>query len=163
MYSQVVEVPKSKDQLFTDSKAWVSDAFNSYKGVVEVEDREAGKVIIKGQTAIPRDSPLDRKALTFRVTIDSRDNKFRSVIDNVKTEWTVMNFKPLELEVTEMTQEDIDYKEVIAFKDKKQTKPIPDANFERIQREKAELQFIAATLESIQKSIKGKLSRVDDF
>lgn len=163
MYSQIVEIAKTKDQLFTDSKAWVSDAFNSYKGVVEIEDREAGKIVVKGQTDIPRDGPLDSKTLTFRVTIDSRDNKFRSVIDNVKTEWTVMNFPPIVIPVTEMDQKDLDHKETITYKDKKQKKPIPDRDYERIQRDKAELQFIAKTLEGLEKSIKAKLTYIDNF
>ena len=69
-------IPKSV--MWLNLKKWVSSSFNKYKYVVDIEDKDAGLMIIKW-SAGPYHSFSMYTAITFQATfqIDIRDKKYR--------------------------------------------------------------------------------------
>lgn len=54
------------------SKEWVAKSFGDYNSVLQFEDDSNFKIIVKGQYAMS-----DRRKLSFTITIDSKDDKYR--------------------------------------------------------------------------------------
>ncbi len=75
----------SKVEKFKNAKIWVAKTFTDYKEAVQLEDEDAGSIIIKGCN--PMDEMIDigiKNAyvkydvdLLYTLSIDLRDNKFR--------------------------------------------------------------------------------------
>jgi hypothetical protein len=88
-YSSVQDVKNDKLALFKNAQTWVATTFGDYKSVVQFEDKEAGKLILKGQS--PLKSILQDR-IRFKVAIDVKDNKYRVVIDDLEAQtvgiWT---------------------------------------------------------------------------
>lgn len=61
------------------AKEWVAKTFGDYKSVLQFEDDDACKIIIKGFSPMSDDSKL-----SYTITIDSRDDKFRVGISNLE-------------------------------------------------------------------------------
>lgn len=48
-FVEVIEVPgKSKDELYVYSKIWIAENYNSANNVIQLDDKTAGKIIVKG-------------------------------------------------------------------------------------------------------------------
>lgn len=51
-FSEIVEaVSLSKDQLFSNAQTWIANTFGDYKNVIQFEDKETGKLILKGNSS----------------------------------------------------------------------------------------------------------------
>lgn len=78
-YTRIDTVKATKDELYSYSKIWLAKAFNSSKSVIQLDDKEAGSIICKGQLL------NEEKLRTSTVHYDSkytleitvRDNKYR--------------------------------------------------------------------------------------
>ena len=82
-YEEVVSVELSKAVLWVNLKKWISSNFSSYKHVVDMEDKDAGVLVVKWNTA--EEHPYSsywsaRYEATYQ--IDVRDNKYRIKIYN---------------------------------------------------------------------------------
>lgn len=61
------------------AKEWVAKTFGDYKSVLQFEDDNACKIIVKGFSPMSDDSKL-----SYTITIDSRDDKYRVVISDLE-------------------------------------------------------------------------------
>jgi len=83
----VVECDLSKKTLWINLKSWVSSSFNNYNRAVDMEDSDAGTLILKSSALLPIESILTKYGcgnylLFFTLKVDCRENKFRiSVYD----------------------------------------------------------------------------------
>ena len=77
-YEEVVSSNIPQSILWINLKKWVSSSFNKYEYVVDVEDKDAGLMIIKWSSG-PYHSYSMYTAITFHATfqIDIRDKKYR--------------------------------------------------------------------------------------
>lgn len=76
-------------QKFNNAKEWVATSFGDYQSVLQYEDRESFKIIIKASAPIEKvfDTANVRISyepiLNFTLTIDCRDDKFRMKFENM--------------------------------------------------------------------------------
>lgn len=77
-FEEVVPSNIPKSVMWLNLKKWVSSSFNKYKYVVDIEDKDAGLMIIKWSTG-PYHSFSMYTAITFQATfqIDIREEKYR--------------------------------------------------------------------------------------
>lgn len=80
----------TRQEMFSNAKVWISKNFNDYKAVIQLEDSEKTKIIIKGIIPTFRIHDVGASAFTdyfvnihFTLTIDCRDNKFRLKFENI--------------------------------------------------------------------------------
>lgn len=82
-YEEVIPVNLSKTELWLNVKKWISSNFSSYKHVVDVEDKDAGILVVKWNSDV--ENPYSRYwTAQYEATyqIDVRDNKYRIKIYN---------------------------------------------------------------------------------
>jgi len=109
-YSEVVSLPNySKDELFLKAQEWAVKTFVSSKQVVEVKDKEAGKIIAKAYTPAFHDNSFwkvlgtavsamgkkpwertvdftDEGSLWYVFSVDVKDGRYRIVADQFVSE-----------------------------------------------------------------------------
>ncbi|GAB4486541.1 MAG: hypothetical protein OHK0019_00380 [Saprospiraceae bacterium] len=82
-----VELPGSKDQLFVKAKEWLFTTYNSGKSVLQMEDKEAGVIIGKGNSCqlIYNNLGIKKDAgyFSYQITIRFKDGKYRCLLDNI--------------------------------------------------------------------------------
>lgn len=89
-YTEVKEVSLTKNQLFSNAKAWLAMNLTSYKKSVDMEDLTSGKIIAK--ILNKNTDGLGWDSEEFTISIDCKDNKFRYKIFDIKFEtFTHMN------------------------------------------------------------------------
>lgn len=79
---------KMKDQLYSDTKMFVAEAWNSAQSVTQNDDKENGLILIKGASIQSLVYQMNNHVWTFTYTVKfyMKDNKYRIVIDNVHCE-----------------------------------------------------------------------------
>lgn len=82
-YEEVVTSDLPKTTLWINLKKWISSSFSSYQHVVDLEDKEAGVLIIKWKSNLEYPASTNWSA-QYEATwqIDVRENKFRIKIYN---------------------------------------------------------------------------------
>ena len=77
-YEEVVPSNIPQSVMWLNLKKWVSSSFNKYKYVVDIEDKDAGLMIIKWSAGAYHSFSM-YTAITFQATfqIDIRDAKYR--------------------------------------------------------------------------------------
>jgi Domain of unknown function (DUF4468) with TBP-like fold len=85
----VIDVPgRAKDQIYSSTKIWIAETFNSAKAVIEDDDKEAGRVIGNGLIQYPCSgiSCLGKEdwKIGFTMRVDVKDQKFRITFSNIK-------------------------------------------------------------------------------
>lgn len=93
-FTEVVETLLNKDILYANSKEWVAKAFGDYKSVLQFEDNENCKLIIKGISDVAYASLMTETAtkekVSYTITIESKDGKYRYKIDNILVKPTTL-------------------------------------------------------------------------
>lgn len=92
-YSEVVTVEDAtKGQLYSAAFAWFGDAFRSAKTVLDVQDKDAGRLVAKPSfTYTPKvfvGSARIKGAVRYVVTVEVKDGKYRYSIDGFTHEGT---------------------------------------------------------------------------
>jgi len=83
-FSEVVDINNfNKDLLFSNAKEWVATTFGDYKRVIQYEDKEEGKLILKGASDIPYIAGSISERLEFTITIECKDEKYRYKISDI--------------------------------------------------------------------------------
>lgn len=92
-FIEVVETPLKKTNLFSNAKEWIAKTFGDYKSVVQFEDNDNYKLIVKGFSDIDYNSPTvevngyvgmsTKEKLSFTIIIECKDDKYRYTINNV--------------------------------------------------------------------------------
>lgn len=71
---------KTKTESFRAARSWIVKKYPNYSRIIQVEDASAGQIIYKATAEVPYGR---FKSMIFTVTIDSKDNKSRCVIDGL--------------------------------------------------------------------------------
>lgn len=80
--NRVYENTNSKSANQVAAKQWIAKTFGDYKSVLQFEDDDNGKIIIKGKSRMWAEE-YSTYYLEYTMTIDSRDNKYRISLDDV--------------------------------------------------------------------------------
>lgn len=92
-FSEVIETTLKKNVLHANAKEWVAKTFGDYKSVLQFEDNENCKLIIKGLSNIEHISGIPgmstKENISYTITIESKDGKYRYIIDNVLVNQTM--------------------------------------------------------------------------
>jgi cation transport regulator ChaB len=76
---------KTKEQLYSDSKIFIANAFKSAQSVIQNDDKEGGNLIVKGQ--LSANGHWSGANYTFwydcTITLMFKENRFRIKINNV--------------------------------------------------------------------------------
>jgi len=84
---RIIEVQKSKAEIFVASMDWIAKTFMSAKSVIEYQDKEAGKIVGHGSALVNYALiPMDTH---FTLTIDAKDGKARISIQGIYFETSV--------------------------------------------------------------------------
>jgi hypothetical protein len=86
----IVNIPgKEKNEIYTASKIWIAETFNSAKAVIEIDDKEMGLIIGNGTIKFPCDSEqtcLMRSSYNLRFTmrVDIKNQKIKTTFSNLR-------------------------------------------------------------------------------
>lgn len=84
----VKESTKTKDQLYSDTKMFIAEVWNSAQNVIQNDDREGGLILVKGISTQIMKIQIVYPTWSFAYTVKfyMKDHKYRIVIDNVNCE-----------------------------------------------------------------------------
>lgn len=91
-YSKVyLDSAITQKQKFDNARIWIAKTFGDYKSVLQLEDADMGKIIIKGNSDLENIIEFDKSqnkseytpVLYFTLTIDCRGDKFRLKFENM--------------------------------------------------------------------------------
>lgn len=91
VFKEIVNTNLSQSKLYSNAQEWIAKTFGDYKSVIQFEDKENGKLILKGSSAVRYyiETHLlgmtisNRERIEFTLTIDCRENKYRYIMDNI--------------------------------------------------------------------------------
>ncbi|MEB5475995.1 DUF4468 domain-containing protein [Acinetobacter pollinis] len=107
-YSKALEnLSGDKAQIFEKSKQWVAQNFNSSKDVLQYENKDQGRLIVKGTTSPKCDSQIGKlecygysqAQIGFTLTIDIQDHRARLLFQNMN--YALHNNAPLDDPITD--------------------------------------------------------------
>lgn len=86
--SEVLESTLNSNQIYANAKEWVAKTFGDYKSVLQFEDNENKKIIIKGKSTIYNillsgSYISDKSHMNYVITIEAKDKKFRYLIEDI--------------------------------------------------------------------------------
>jgi hypothetical protein len=83
-FTKIDSIPASKNELYIRAKTWMSNFYRSSKSVIEMDDKDAGRII--GKAVIPWEYVFLHEGCTtyihYTITIDVRENKVRLVLSD---------------------------------------------------------------------------------
>lgn len=90
-YSEVIEVQSNKDVLYSNAQEWIAKTFGDYKKVIQYEDFENKKLIMKGVLEVEHMESFSligidfvtREEIHITLSIETKDNKYRYTISNI--------------------------------------------------------------------------------
>ena len=90
-FREIVQSNLSSSLLFANAKEWIAKTFGDYKKVLQYEDAQNFKVIIKGK--IPTNEYVNNysgliiqewsEIIDFTLTIECKDKRYRYIIDGI--------------------------------------------------------------------------------
>ncbi|MDO7851601.1 DUF4468 domain-containing protein [Hymenobacter convexus] len=87
-YQGVVEVPGvGKDQLYVRAHEWVAKAYRSANAVIQMQDKEAGRLVAKGamQITLPvLGAAADAGYIRHTLTLYVKDGRYKYVLSNLE-------------------------------------------------------------------------------
>jgi hypothetical protein len=91
-YQEVVEAPKiNKNDLYTRGRQWFAESFKSANSVLQMDDKESGKLI--GRTVFTRSYIIpagfgmtvpQEFTVYYTINLSLKDEKFRTVVSNFR-------------------------------------------------------------------------------
>lgn len=92
-FTEIVETPLKKDVLYANAKEWVAKTFGDYKSVLQFEDNDNCKLIIKGISeteyyiAFKQKNTMQETAtmekVKYTITIECKDGRYRYKIGDI--------------------------------------------------------------------------------
>ena len=79
-YQKVREIDLTKDQIFDKTQEWFALAFVDSKAVIEVANRNTGKIIGKGSTDIVEMGVITPARMT--ISVEAKPQRYRVTYDN---------------------------------------------------------------------------------
>ena len=97
-YEYVDTCNLTKEQLYNKTKLWLANTFNDSKSVIEVDDKDAGQIVGKGNFNITYTYLMTTVTTTifFTIKIDIKDDKYRLQLYNFLIKATSGERLPLE-------------------------------------------------------------------
>jgi len=85
IWEKIDSVPKSKSQIYSDTKLFIAEEWKSAQSVIQNDDKDAGIVLIKGASTQNIFFQLNDHIYSFYYTISfyMKENKYRILINNV--------------------------------------------------------------------------------
>jgi len=91
VYSEVVKVDSAKsNELFVRAHEWFANAFKSAKAVIQLDDKEAGKIVGKGTFDVSDNNNHNSLiyiawtgTVDFTVEIQTKDGRYKYVFSNI--------------------------------------------------------------------------------
>ena len=99
---RIIEVDKTKDELYKLSNEWMAKTFKSSKAVIQYQDKEEGIIVGKGVTVVDLVFPVDT---WFTMTIEIKDKKLRVTLEDI---YFYTSYQSTELETPITNQEQWD-------------------------------------------------------
>lgn len=82
VFTMIEEVEgKTKDQLFSSSKAMIAELFTSAKDVIQSEDKDSGVIICKGNAKIVE--PFTTNLMEFTLKTSCKDGRYKVDLYNI--------------------------------------------------------------------------------
>ena len=78
---QVREINLNKNEIFDKTMEWIAQSFRDSKEVIQLKDRENGKIIGKGMTHF-MSGGIARVPVRFTLIVEIKDNKYRTTYNN---------------------------------------------------------------------------------
>lgn len=88
----------SKDELFTKTQSWFAVTFVDSKSVLELQDKENGRIIGKGMTEF-YNAGIAQIPTRFTMIIDFKDNKIRTQYKSWTGMWGQARNQPMPVKV----------------------------------------------------------------
>ncbi len=84
-WEKIDTVSKTKEQIFSETKYFIAETWNSSKNIILDEDKDAGIIIIKGESyfKLPVFLTEVEYSYDYNVTFRIKNNKVKMEIDNV--------------------------------------------------------------------------------
>jgi hypothetical protein len=87
-YESVDTATGTKAELYQKVKLWFANAFKDSKSVIQVDDKDNGQLVGKGNFDVPYKYGVNTSAqCNFTIRIDTKDNKYRIQIYNINYQW----------------------------------------------------------------------------
>ncbi|TFV93177.1 DUF4468 domain-containing protein [Algoriphagus kandeliae] len=85
VFIKIDSINLSQDELYTKAKSYIAYSFKSAQDVIQLDDKENGRIITKGNFTSDVKVPMGRypSIIEFTFTIDVRDGKFRGIIEDL--------------------------------------------------------------------------------
>jgi len=86
-FTLIDSVKQTKNEIYVKAYEWIAKTFTSAKDVIQMSDKEAGKIVAKAVIPVPgqHDSyggTLGNDYVHYTITIDIKDGKYRCVLSN---------------------------------------------------------------------------------
>lgn len=89
-YTEVIQMKDiSKDELYTRAHTWFVNAFKSAKDVIQMQDKEAGKIMGKGAFQCSIGALLPALDMTVTITIIAKDGRYKYILNNFIRHYSV--------------------------------------------------------------------------
>jgi hypothetical protein len=89
-----------KDLIYDSALSWMKKSFATSEGVINLQDKDSGKIIGKGLTHFFSKDSTSRGKIPCRynMIIETKDNKMRVTYDDLTAQWTDKYETPVEEE-----------------------------------------------------------------
>lgn len=83
-FSEVITTNISKDAMFANAQEWIAKTFGDYKSVIQFENKDEGKLIIKGisKVSYPQSNTIEK--INYTITIECKDNRYKYTISDIQ-------------------------------------------------------------------------------
>ncbi len=89
-FIKIDSVSGSKSDLYSKSKIWIADNFRSTKDVLQMDDKDAGHIVVRTLFKTVAKGGFGNSIgydyVNFKISIDIKDGKYRIVIDEFEHE-----------------------------------------------------------------------------
>lgn len=88
-YTEIIQVQDiSKDELYNRAHTWFVNAFKSAKDVIQMQDKESGKIMGKGAFQYSIGALLPVLDMTVTITIIAKDGRYKYILNNFVRHYT---------------------------------------------------------------------------
>jgi hypothetical protein len=92
-WEKMDSVSKTKAQIYTDTKMFISEAWKSAKNVIQNDDKDGGVILVKGsisKNALYKNKQNFEYIYNYNITFKMKDGKYKISIDNVTNTMSIL-------------------------------------------------------------------------
>jgi hypothetical protein len=87
-FFEILESTSTKEILFKNAQTWVAKSYGDYKSVLQFEEKDAGKLIIKGTSSI---KSKYSSRIKYTLELDIKDKKYRVNLSDMQISFDSMD------------------------------------------------------------------------